>query len=153
MPLQGCAALPTAAAAVSFPSPAPLSTTDISHTEAQLRAALRKLDLLRHQEERQLGQRAAGLQREFEAAMAALESRFLADVEALQASVAAASRDTARLKLACGGGMLAVHLEVCQTPDEVTPAWRRLCRRGCGKVYTVRCSCARRASMGGRVSF
>jgi hypothetical protein len=70
----------------ALPLPPPHPPADISHTEAQLRTALRELDLLRHQEERQMGQRTAGLQSDYEAAMAALERRFLADAEALQAS-------------------------------------------------------------------
>lgn len=65
------------------PSPLLLGT-DIQHTESQLRAALKELELLRHEEERQLGQRSSRLQRDYETSMAALERRFLADAQVLQ---------------------------------------------------------------------
>lgn len=65
--------------------PLPTRKADLSHTEAHLRAALHELELLRGEEAARLGTRAARLQREHEAAMAALERRFLSDAEALQA--------------------------------------------------------------------
>ncbi|PRW33657.1 epimerase isoform C [Chlorella sorokiniana] len=58
---------------------------DIQHTEARLRSALKELEIVRAEEARVLAQRTAALRREHEAAMQALERRFLADAEALQA--------------------------------------------------------------------
>lgn len=61
-----------------------LHPTDIQHTEARLRSALKELEIVRDEEARVLAQRTAALKREHEAAMQALERRFLADAEALQ---------------------------------------------------------------------
>ncbi|EFN53654.1 hypothetical protein CHLNCDRAFT_136384 [Chlorella variabilis] len=59
---------------------------DLHHAEAQLRGALKDLELVKQQSERELERRAGQLRREYAAAMAALERRFLTDAEALQAS-------------------------------------------------------------------
>lgn len=61
-------------------------TADLHHTEARLQAALKELEIVRGEEARALAQRAAALRREHDAAMQALERRFLADAEALQVS-------------------------------------------------------------------
>lgn len=61
-----------------------LHPTDIQHTEARLRSALKELEIVRAEEARVLAQRTAALKREHDAAMQALERRFLADAEALQ---------------------------------------------------------------------
>ena len=72
---------PSAAPRCRLPTP---HHTDIQHTEARLRSALKELEIVRGEEARALAQRTAVLQREHEAAMQALERRFLADAEALQ---------------------------------------------------------------------
>lgn len=60
------------------------TATDLQQAKAQMHAALHELDLLRQQAERELARRERQLRLESDAAVAALERRFRAKVEALE---------------------------------------------------------------------